>query len=93
MAIHDHEPDGRGRAFLWGGIGAGALFLLVVLAHGFGLFGGSSGGAREAPLLVRKGSQILLPEGSALRARLTVRATAAEVSSSRAFSNFGSRRN
>ncbi len=83
MAIHDHEPDVRGRAFLWGGIGAGALFLLLVLTHGLGLFGGSSGGAREAPLLVRRGSQILVPEGSALRARLTVIGAAAEVSSAR----------
>ncbi len=83
MAIHEHEPDVRGRAFLWGGIGAGALFLVLLLTHGFGLFGGSSGGPREAPLLLRKGALILVPEGSALRARLTVMAAPAEVSSAR----------
>jgi hypothetical protein len=29
MHIHDHEPNLRGRAFLWGGIGAGLLFRLA----------------------------------------------------------------
>ena len=57
MAIHVHEQGVRGRAFLWGGIGAGALFLVLLLTHGFGLPGGSSGGPREAPLLVRPSIQ------------------------------------
>jgi hypothetical protein len=49
MAIHDHQPNLRGRTFLWGGIGAGALFLALFLTHGFGLFNGSDKGAHEAP--------------------------------------------
>ena len=72
MHIHDHEPNLRGRAFLWGGIGAGVLFLALLLTHGFGLFSGSGKGASETPLLVRQGDKIIVPEGSALRSRLTV---------------------
>jgi cobalt-zinc-cadmium efflux system membrane fusion protein len=72
MHIHDHEPNLRGRAFLWGGIGAGVLFLALVLTHGFGLFSGSGKGAGEAPLFLRQGDKIVVPEGSALRSRLTV---------------------
>jgi cobalt-zinc-cadmium efflux system membrane fusion protein len=75
MAIHDHEPNLRGRTFLWGGVAAGALILTLLLTHGFGLFGGSDG-AREAPLLVRQGDKIVVPEGSALRSRLTLMAAA-----------------
>jgi cobalt-zinc-cadmium efflux system membrane fusion protein len=72
MHIHDHEPNLRGRAFLWGGIGAGLLFLALVLTHGFGLFSGSGKGVSEPPLLLRQGDKIVVPEGSALRSRLTV---------------------
>jgi membrane fusion protein, heavy metal efflux system len=72
MHIHDHEPNLRGRAFLWGGIGAGVLFLALVLTHGFGLFSGSGKGPSEPPLLLRQGDKIVVPEGSALRSRLTV---------------------
>jgi membrane fusion protein, heavy metal efflux system len=80
MPIHDHEPSLRGRSFLWGGIGVGLLLLLVLLTHGFGLLGG--GNAATAPaLLVRKGDQIIVPEGSALRTRLTVQPAAAQMQS------------
>src|ERR1700691_1830375 len=72
MHIHDHEPNLRGRAFLWGGIGAGVLFLVLVLTHGFGLFSASGKGSEAPPLLVRQGDKITVPEGSALRSRLTV---------------------
>jgi membrane fusion protein, heavy metal efflux system len=72
MPIHDHEPSFRGKAFLWGGIALGVLFLAALLTHGFGLFGG--GGKNEEPpaLMVRHGDQIVVPEGSSLRKALTV---------------------
>ena len=38
MPIHEHEPSFRGRAFLWGGIGLGVLFLAAMFTRGFGLF-------------------------------------------------------
>jgi cobalt-zinc-cadmium efflux system membrane fusion protein len=72
MPIHDHEPSTRGRAFLWGGIGLGVLFLAAILTKGFGLLGGSGKGAAEPELMVRQGDKILVPENSALRSRLSV---------------------
>jgi cobalt-zinc-cadmium efflux system membrane fusion protein len=78
MPIHDHEPSFRGRAFLWGGVGLGIVFLAALLTHGFGLLGGS-GKEEEAPaLMVRQGDKILVPEGSALRSRLSVEKAAAQ---------------
>ncbi len=74
MAIHDHQPSFRGGAFLWGGIGSGLLLLAALLTHGFGLLGGTGKGVPEPQLMVRKGDKILVPEGSSLRARLSVMA-------------------
>jgi membrane fusion protein, heavy metal efflux system len=72
MPIHDHEPSFRGKAFLWGGIGLGLVFLAALLTHGFGLYSGP-GKSEEAPApLVREGDKIVVPEGSALRKALTV---------------------
>jgi membrane fusion protein, heavy metal efflux system len=78
MPIHDHEPTFRGRAFLWGGAGLGLLFLAVFLTRGFGLFGGSGQGREEPQLMVRQGGKIIVPEGSALRDRLTVQPASAQ---------------
>src|ERR1700678_225237 len=78
MPIHDHEPTFRGRAFLWGGLGLGLLFLAVFLTRGFGLLGGSGKGREEPQLMVRQGDKILVPEGSALRGRLTVEPASAQ---------------
>jgi cobalt-zinc-cadmium efflux system membrane fusion protein len=72
MPIHDHEPSLRGGAFLWGGLILGVLFLVALLTHGFGLLGPSSRGPAAPELMVRQGDKILVPEGSALRNRLTV---------------------
>jgi membrane fusion protein, heavy metal efflux system len=72
MPIHEHEPTFRGRAFLWGGVVCGVLFLVVLLTRGFGLLGGPRQGASGAELMVRQGAKIFVPEGSALRARLSV---------------------
>jgi cobalt-zinc-cadmium efflux system membrane fusion protein len=72
MPINDHEPTNRGRAFFWGGIGLGALLLAALLTHGFGLWSGLGKGGEEPALLVRQGDKIIVPEGSALRQRLTV---------------------
>jgi membrane fusion protein, heavy metal efflux system len=78
MPIHDHEPSARGGAFLWGGIGLGLLFLVALLTHGFGLLKSSGSGAAAPELMVRQGNKIIVPEGSALRNRLTVVAARAE---------------
>jgi membrane fusion protein, heavy metal efflux system len=72
MPIHDHEPSLRGRAFLWGGLALGIVFLAALLTHGFGLFDRSGKGDETPALMVRQGSQIFVPEGSALRSRLSV---------------------
>lgn len=72
MPIHDHEPTFRGRAFLWGGIGLGLLFLGAFLTRGFGLLGESEKKTEGPEMMVRQGDKILVPEGSALRDRLTV---------------------
>lgn len=77
MAIHDHQPTRRGGAFLWGGIGLGLLLLVVLLTHGFGLLAARKGDA-EPELMVRKGDQILVPEGSSLRSRLSIVAAQAQ---------------
>ena len=72
MAIHEHEPTFRGKAFLWSGVGLGLLFLAAFLTRGFGLLGGSGKTAPEPQALVRQGDKITVPEGSALRERLSV---------------------
>jgi cobalt-zinc-cadmium efflux system membrane fusion protein len=78
MPIHDHQPSFRGGAFLWGGIGLGILLLAVLLTHGFGLFSGNGKGTATPDLMVRQGDKILVPEGSALRARLSVMPASAQ---------------
>lgn len=72
MAIHDHQPSSRGRAFFWGGIGLGLIFLAALFTHGFGLLGPSVNGGGPPDLMTRQGNKILVPEGSALRNRLSV---------------------
>lgn len=72
MPIHEHEPSLQGRAFFWGGLGLGLLFLLVFLTRGFGLLGGPRRGAEGPDSMVRQGNKILVPAGSALRDRLSV---------------------
>jgi cobalt-zinc-cadmium efflux system membrane fusion protein len=78
MPIHEHEPTFRGRAFFWAGIGLGLLFLAALLTRGFGLFGGPGKGAEGPQLMVRQGDKILVPEGSALRDRLSVQPAAVQ---------------
>jgi cobalt-zinc-cadmium efflux system membrane fusion protein len=78
MPIHDHEPNFRGAAFLWGGIGLGLVLLVALLTHGFGLLSRGNKGSSEAQLMLRQGDKIVVPEGSALRSRLDVMAAAAQ---------------
>jgi cobalt-zinc-cadmium efflux system membrane fusion protein len=78
MPIHDHEPNFRGAAFLWGGIALGALLLVVLLTHGFGLLNRADKGSSEPELMLRQGDKIVVPVGSALRSRLTVMAVTAQ---------------
>lgn len=77
MPIHDHEPSFRGKAFLWGGIALGVLFLAALLTHGFGVFGGGAKNEEPPALMVRQGDRIVVPEGSALRKALTMEPAAA----------------
>jgi membrane fusion protein, heavy metal efflux system len=76
--LHDHTPTARGRAFMWGGILLGVLFVLIVYSNGFGLFPGTAHPAQDSGAVVHKGDAIFIPEGSALRARVAVRAVAAQ---------------
>jgi cobalt-zinc-cadmium efflux system membrane fusion protein len=87
---HDHEPQDayehaatpRASAFLWGSIGLGVLLVLLLLTHGFGLFGRAPA-AEETPALVHQGTKIFVPEKSLLRQRLTVSPAATEPTSGR----------
>jgi cobalt-zinc-cadmium efflux system membrane fusion protein len=83
MPIHEHEPNSRGRAFLWGGVLLGVLFLVLALTRGFGLLAGGRKGPEEPDLMVRQGDKIVVPEGSALRSRLTVEAAPAQAVSAK----------
>ena len=78
MDLHDHTPTARGRAFMWGGILLGVLLVLFMYSNGFGLFGRNDHGAQESGALVRQGDSIFIPEGSALRARVSVQAASAQ---------------
>jgi len=71
MSLSQPSPTAAGRLALWGGLGLGLLLLAALLTHGFGLLGRASGGG-EAVMLVHQGARILVPEGSALRQRLSV---------------------
>jgi cobalt-zinc-cadmium efflux system membrane fusion protein len=73
----------RGLVFLWGGIALGLLFAGAVVTHGFGLLGGHEPGPSEAPLVVHRGNQIIVPEGSALRQRLVVMPAASETTATK----------
>jgi membrane fusion protein, heavy metal efflux system len=76
--LHDHTPTARGRAFMWGGILLGVLFVLVMYSNGFGLFSRNDHSAPESGALVRQGDSIFIPEGSTLRARVAVEAATAQ---------------
>jgi cobalt-zinc-cadmium efflux system membrane fusion protein len=80
--LHDHTPTARGRAFMWGGILLGVLFVLLMYTNGFGLFGGHQHDAPASGALVHRGDSIFIPEGSALRTRVAVEPAAARPVSS-----------
>ena len=61
---HDHSATPRASAFLWGSVGLGVVLVLLLVTHGFGLFGGHGGGGPEAPALVHQGPRIFIPENS-----------------------------
>jgi cobalt-zinc-cadmium efflux system membrane fusion protein len=78
MPIHDHHPAFRGRAFFWGGIGLGVLLVAILLTHGFGLMGGAAKVAEGPAWMERRGTKIVIPEGSPLRSRLAVARASAD---------------
>lgn len=80
--LNEHVTSARGRRFFWGGIAAGVLLVVLLLTHGFGLLANRANEA-PAPSLVHQGDRIVIPEGSALRTRLTVTAARAEPVSAR----------
>jgi cobalt-zinc-cadmium efflux system membrane fusion protein len=69
--IGDHSATARGRAFVWGGAALGVLLIILLYTRGFGLVP-ARGAPEEAPLLVHRGESIFVPEGSALRQKLTL---------------------
>lgn len=73
----EHAVNPRGRAFFWGGTGAGVVLVLLLLTHGFGLWSPRAE-KEEAPPLVHQGERIFVPESSPLRQRLTLEAAPAE---------------
>ena len=83
MQIHDHAPNVWGRSFLWGGILLGLLLVTVLLTHGFGLFGAGKAADTGPAMMVRQGNQIVIPESSPLRKRLTVTPAHAEAVSAK----------
>jgi membrane fusion protein, heavy metal efflux system len=83
MPSYEHESTLQGRVFLWGGVGFGLLFLAALLTRGFGLLGGPEKGGEAPELMVRQGNKILVPEGSALRSRLSVVPAEAQVVSAK----------
>ena len=80
---NEHGPTLQGRIFLWGGVGFGLLFLAIFLTRGFGLLGGPEKRAEGPELMIRRGNQILVPEGSALRNQLSVVPAEAQAVSAR----------
>jgi cobalt-zinc-cadmium efflux system membrane fusion protein len=83
MQIHDHAPNAWGRSFLWGGILLGLLLVTVLLTHGFGLSGAGKAADTGPAMMVRRGNQIVIPESSPLRKRLTVTPAHAEAVSAK----------
>jgi membrane fusion protein, heavy metal efflux system len=68
-----------GRVFLWGGMALGVLLVALLLTGGFGLSNGHAGENSGPPPLRRDGERIIIPDGSPLRARLSIAAAGAAV--------------
>ena len=71
-------PAARGRVFLWGGIALGLVVVAALFTRGFGLLNSGKESVNETPQVLRQGGKLVVPEGSALRARLTVTPAQAE---------------
>jgi membrane fusion protein, heavy metal efflux system len=79
MQTEDHAANAWGRSFLWGGIALGLVLLVALVTRGFGLLHSGKTSQSEAPLIVREGEKIIVPESSPLRHRLAVAPARAEV--------------
>ncbi|HUN25455.1 MAG TPA: efflux RND transporter periplasmic adaptor subunit [Steroidobacteraceae bacterium] len=82
MSTYEHLPTARGTAFLWGGALLGIVLLAALITHGFGVLAPRTA-APEIPALVHRGGEIVVPEGSPLRTRLTVEPAPSELASPR----------
>ncbi len=78
MNSNPHPATALGRAFLWGGIALGLVFIAALLTHGFGLWSAAANSTSGSEAFVRQGGRIVVPEGSPLRKRLAVAPARAE---------------
>src|ERR1700704_2124524 len=78
MQTEDHAANAWGRSFLWGGIALGLVLLVALVTRGFGLLRSDKTSDSEAPLIVRQGERIIVPESSPLRNQLAVMPARAE---------------
>jgi membrane fusion protein, heavy metal efflux system len=81
MKLHEHEATPVGRAFLWGGFALGLILALLLMTRAFGLLGNGTAAAAEQQPIERKGDQIIIPERSPLRTRLSVEPAQAQSTS------------
>jgi cobalt-zinc-cadmium efflux system membrane fusion protein len=75
---HTHRASSRGQAFLWGGIGLGFLLVVILFTDGFGLLRKSGNEGGGPVMIVRQGDKIIVPEGSPLRDKLSVKPATSE---------------
>ena len=78
MPSSQHPPSRVGKTALGGGILLGVLLIAVLLTKGFGLWGGPDKSTGEAPVLVKHGDTVQIPDGSPLRTRIEVASAAVE---------------
>jgi membrane fusion protein, heavy metal efflux system len=74
--MQNEQHAAMGRSFLWGGLILGMLLIAALLTDGFGLVNRNARTPGPPPALIHQGEKIVIPDGSALRARLTIQPAA-----------------